>query len=90
MPRPTTRLAAAAALTLLLAAGCDTNSLSGGFKDLENVKPQNPDKAILLNNVDGFPNITIVCVGGVALVTTTRDAAGALQHFDALDKLCAG
>jgi hypothetical protein len=87
-----TVVAASAALLLGGVTACRPSSLTGGggFKDLEHVNPQDPDKAILINNVDGFPNITIVCVGGVALVTTTREAAGALQHFAELDHLCPG
>ncbi len=88
------KTAAVVAIAALALGGCAApGSLSGGggFKDLENVTPQNPDKAILINNVDGYPNVTIICIGGVALVTTTRDSsAAALQHFDALDHLCPG
>lgn len=62
----------------------------GGAKDLKHLPPQDPDAAWLVNNVDKYPNVAVLCFKGVALVTTTRDAAGALQHFDALDRVCPG
>jgi hypothetical protein len=83
--------ALAAAGVLGAGAGC-TNSLNGGgsFKDVENVKPVDADSYTLLNNVDGYPNIVIVCYGGVSFVTTTRTNNGVLTRVPELDKKCPG
>ncbi len=89
MKRTTRTLAAILALSgALLGAGACSR---GGFRDLNNVPAQDPDKAILINNVDGYPNVVILCVGGVALTTTTRGSSqAALQHIAELDHLCPG
>lgn len=78
----------------LIAVGCTgQNSFNGGgaAKDVKKIQPKNADSYELINNVDKFPNVVIVCVHGVALVTTTRDASqAALQHIVELDRNCPG
>lgn len=81
-------LAVFAALPLSMANSCDGG---GTFKDVENVKPIDADKYILINNVDGYPNVTIICFDAVALTTTTRDQSqAALQRIPQFDNLCPG
>lgn len=62
-------VALAAALPLTLAASCEAT------RDLEGVDVVDPDSAIIIRNADQFPNLSILCVGGTAIVTTTREAA---------------
>lgn len=59
----------------LFLAGCgaDSNSLTGGWGDLENIKPEDPYNVHVYRNVDGFPNVVTLCIKGVAFATTTRD-----------------
>lgn len=74
----------------LVMAGCGSegsfsNSFSGGFRDLEGIPPQDPEQVILMNNVDGFPNVVAVCVEGAGFATTTREAAGSLIRVEEWD-----
>lgn len=86
---------AAVALSVLL-AGCGTDSGlgssfsgGGGFKDLRGITPEDPAKAWLVNNVDGYPNLVGLCVRGVAFVSTTRDqSAAALMRVPEWDDEC--
>lgn len=64
---------------LLALSGCDGNSISGGFKDVEGIPPQDPAKVEIFNNVDGFPNVVAICVKEVAFATTTRDLNAILR-----------
>ena len=57
----------------LLLAGCSNQTV----RDLEDVPVRDPDKVEIIVNVDGFPNITRLCIDGVAFATTTRDASAA-------------
>ena len=84
-------VALAAGLTTGLTA-CEQNSLTGGggFKDVKSVKPQDADQYTLLNNVDGFPNIVVLCYKGVSFSTTTREAAGTMLRVPELDRTCPG
>jgi hypothetical protein len=85
---------------ILLVVGCSTdggmNSFTGGggFKDLEGIPPQDPEQVVLINNVDGFPNIVGMCVEGAGFATTTREAAGAIIRVEQWDATnggwCAG
>jgi len=57
---------AAAALAVNLAC-------SNQLNDLESIPQAKPDYVITFLNVDGFPNITMLCVDGVGFATITRD-----------------
>jgi hypothetical protein len=72
-----------AGLIALGASGCGRDN----FRDVEGVPSQNPDKIELYNNVDKHPNIVMVCIHGVAFVTTTRDYNSIMRVAD-LDKQC--
>ena len=74
----------------LASCGLDGNSFSGGFKDLENIQPQDPTDVRLYNNVNGYPNIAILCTDGVAWATPTRDSLAAIQRVPELDPTCTG
>jgi hypothetical protein len=73
------------AMTVIgMAAGCTSPQLD----DLKNVNPVYPDYAVVVMNVSGFPNITIVCYDGVAMATTTRDYES-MQFQPAFNNICA-
>jgi len=72
-----------ALLITLLVAGCSSNN----FRDVEGVPSQDPDKIEVFNNVDQHPNIAMVCIHGVAFVTTSREY-NALTRVEALDPQC--
>jgi hypothetical protein len=63
------RLAVLACVPLVLAASCEAT------RDLEGVRAVDPDSAIIIRNADQFPNLSILCVDGTGIFTTTRDAA---------------
>lgn len=76
-------------------AGCGTNN----FRDLEGVPSKNPDKVELFNNLDGHPNLALVCIHGVAFITTTRGGGDtgtgnggddAVNRVPELDRQCPG
>lgn len=85
-------LAAIATMAMLASCSLGENSMSGGggFKDVKGVHPVDADKYILLNNVDGYPNLVILCYSGVALTTTTRDAQGSAIRVPEFDNECPG
>lgn len=67
--RQTTRLLLVVAVPLLLAASCEAT------RDLEGVRAVDPDSAVIIRNADAYPNISILCVEGTGIFTTTREAA---------------
>jgi uncharacterized lipoprotein len=79
------RLVLAATLILVL-AGCGS---SQQLRDLEKIPAQDPDKVELYNNVNDHPNLVMVCIHGVAFVTTTRDYM-AVTRVPELDRNCPG
>lgn len=60
---------------------------SNNFRDVRGVASHDADKYYVFNNVDKNPNITVVCIRGVAFVTTTRDYNAIMRTPD-LDKMC--
>lgn len=67
--RHATRLLLVVAVPLLLAASCEAT------RDLEGVRAVDPDSAVIIRNADAYPNISILCVEGTGIFTTTREAA---------------
>lgn len=83
---PRTRLAAALAAALLLAltaCGTDNN------RDLKSVSNTDPDYVVNILNMDGQPNVAVLCFEGLAMLTTTRQY-NALTLAPKLDAFCAG
>lgn len=66
-----------------LLAGCGSNAK----RDLEGAPSVNPDKATVYNNVNGHPNLAVLCIDGAAWVTNTRAHDAALPD-PRLDKTC--
>lgn len=81
--RKTITAIGAAAATAALVAGCATPQ----YDDLKNVSPVYPDYAVVIMNVDGFPNITLICYDGKAEITTTRDYT-AITYSPQFNDIC--
>lgn len=62
-------------LLLVVLALVATGASCEATRDLEGVNAQDPDSAVIIRNADMFPNLSILCVKGTAIVTTTREAA---------------
>lgn len=65
-------LAALAIATVLGLGACNWGSDDANKKDVLNVPGLKPDKLEVFTNVDGHPNIAVLCIHKVAWVTTTR------------------
>lgn len=71
-------------LTLLLALlliACDGLA---PYEDLEGLEVADPDKAFVIRNADQFPNFSVLCFDGAAIISTTREAAPVIHedsHF---------
>jgi hypothetical protein len=63
-----------------LMAGCGSSR-----RDLNGVPNQDPQKAEMYANVDGYPNIVRICVDGVAFATTTRNYGDAIMRVPEWD-----
>jgi hypothetical protein len=70
--------------SMLLLNGCGS---SQQLRDLEKVPARDPDLVELYNNVNDHPNLVMVCIHGVAFVTTTRDYKPFEREPD-LDRNC--
>ncbi len=79
------RTIAVAGIILALGACSPGNN----FRDLEGVKSVDPDKATVYNNVDQHPNLAVLCIEGVAYITSTRQHQSHTREPD-LDKTCPG
>lgn len=64
--------AVAGALTLGL-AGCHIPGTNPAKDDLRNTGDTYPNYQTTLLNVDGFPNVSLLCFDGTAIITNTRD-----------------
>jgi hypothetical protein len=85
-----TAITSVALLGLLLtsASSCDEQDTSNG--DLKGVTANTPEKIEGYNNVDGHPNIVVLCIHKVAWVTTSR-AGEALRRVPEYDvPVCGG
>jgi hypothetical protein len=65
-------------------AGCASPQLN----DLRNSPSLYPNYAVTYINVSGFPNVTELCINGVAFATTTRDYTSILR-IPQWDAFCA-
>lgn len=82
------KLIAGVALFGVLATGC-TGAINPTQRDLEGLRPEEPDVSRVFLNADQFPNINILCVDGVGFVTAGT-ATGSPRELSqqAYDKLC--
>lgn len=55
--------------------------------DLRNTSVEYPNYAVTWMNVDSFPNVTELCINGVAFATTTRDY-NAIMRIPQWDAFC--
>jgi hypothetical protein len=67
-----------------IAAGCASPQLN----DLRNSPTNYPNYSMTYINVDGFPNVTELCINGVAFATTTRDYTS-IMRIPQWDAFCA-
>ncbi len=82
-------LAILAGIVMFLSvSACGQAPWEDSLKDYEGANVTDPDKVILLNNVDKHPNIVILCYKGYAFETTTREGPDAVNRFEKLDALC--
>lgn len=72
-------IALAALITALVATSASACGTQTEDRDLENVPLKNPQKAEHYANVNGHPNISRICIDGVAFATTTREYAPILR-----------
>lgn len=61
---------------------------SNQLNDLEAIPQAKPDYVITFLNVDGFPNVTMLCIDGVGFATITRDYSS-LTPVPKWDPICA-
>lgn len=81
---------AAVAAGALLLGGCNWGSDDANKKDVLNVPGLKPDKLEVFTNVDGHPNVAVLCIHKVAWVTTTR-IGEAIQRVPEYDvPVCGG
>jgi hypothetical protein len=78
----------AAVAALLLGAGVLTGCGANNTRDQENIKSWDADYSETYTNGDQYPNTTLQCIRGVAVMTTTRTGAGAWHLVPKLDKFC--
>ena len=55
-------------------------------RDLEGVPVREPDKSEVYLNVDQYPNVTRLCIDGLAFATTTRENNAAIFRVPEWDK----
>jgi hypothetical protein len=73
-------------LAAALLTGCGPGD---NFRDLEGIASRDPDKVEVYNNVDQHPNLVMVCIHGVAFITTTREYHP-VERVPELDRQCPG
>ena len=78
-------LGAAAVITAGIVAGCAGNPQ---LDDLRNTSVLYPNYAVTFMNVSNFPNVTELCINGIAFATTTRDY-NAILRIPQWDAFCA-
>lgn len=66
---------AAAALAAVTFAGCGADN----FKDVKNVGNAVPDYIRNYENMDGHPNVGMLCIHGAGFATTTRSYSAILR-----------
>lgn len=86
--RATGSMIVGAAMTLASVSACGSGHPQND--DLKNVPPSYPNYAELVINVDGYPNVMMLCVHGAGIATTQRPnsnaAAFLVPEWDAFCK----
>lgn len=77
-------LGAGVVVTAGIVAGCESPQLN----DLRNSPTNYPNYSMTYINVSGFPNVTELCINGLAFYTTTRDY-NAIARVPQWDAFCA-
>src|SRR5271154_3241151 len=77
-----------AGIAVLATAGIVAGCTSPQLNDLRNSPTQYPNYSTTYINVDGFPNVTELCINGVAFATTTRDYTS-IMRIPQWDAFCA-
>jgi hypothetical protein len=72
----------------LLGLGTLTACGTDNTRDQENIKSWDADYSETYTNGDHYPNTTLQCIRGVAVMTTTRGGAGAWHLVPKLDGFC--
>lgn len=67
-------LLAGVAVGALALVGCTSTT-----QDLEGIEAVEPDKIVVVQNADQFPNVSIICIDGIALATNTRATDSMVQ-----------
>lgn len=83
--RKTILALAGAGAIIGVVGGCDAGS--NNWSDVKGVRYHQPDAIEGFDNVDGQPNVGVVCIHGVGFATTTRNY-NALVRVPEWDKLC--
>jgi hypothetical protein len=79
-----TAAVSAGLLGLGVLTGCGANNT----RDQEDISSWDADYSETYTNGDKYPNTTLQCIRGVAVMTTTRTGAGAWHLVPKLDKFC--
>jgi hypothetical protein len=74
-----------AALLIMMGACAGSNN----FRDVNGVKSHDPDLIENYNNMDGHPNVGVLCIHGVAFYSTTRDY-NSFGRVPEWDRICPG
>ena len=72
-------------LAVTLVGGCQ----GANTRDLEGVEPRTPDKIEAYVNIDGQPNLSRLCIDGVAFLTNSREHT-AVMRVPEWDGWCKG
>ena len=84
-------LAVAIVAAGFMLTGCDLGSDNANQHDVDNVKWQTPPALEVWANVDDHPNVAVLCIHGVAFVTTSRTAGNNFMRVPEFDvSVCHG
>lgn len=72
--------------SMLIFGAC---SPGNNFRDVKGIESQDPDLLENYNNMDKHPNLSKVCIDGVAFLTTTREY-DAVTRVPEWDRTCPG
>lgn len=85
--KTTAALALAGALAVAV-AGCQVPGTNPATDDLRNTSNSYPNYQTTLLNVDGYPNVSLMCFDGTAIITNTR-AYDEMELAPTLNAFCA-